>query len=80
MSNNYNTKSKGSLNKKSSGKGGSINRYFYSKTWDKGARLYLMDQQEVINRIENGLPLDDLYDTLDNKYKRKNVKNENKNM
>lgn len=78
MPNNYNTKSKGSLNKKASGKRGSINRYFYSKEWDKGASLYLMNQEEVIHRIENGLPIDDLYTIIDNKYKRTG-KHSNKN-
>lgn len=48
----------------------SIKRYFYAKEWDKSYTTYTLNQEEIIHRIENNLPIDDLYDTLDNKYKR----------
>lgn len=59
--------------KKTKGKH-SINRYFYSKTWDTSFRLYSLDPAVVAHRLENNLPIDDLYDRLDEKYKRQNPK------
>lgn len=48
----------------------SIKRYFYAKEWDTSFRTNTLNQEEVLYRINNNLPLDDLYSTLDNKYKR----------
>ena len=56
----------------------SIKRYFYAKKWDTSYKTYTLNQEEVIRRIENGLPIDDLYDTLDKKYN-KNKKCQNGN-
>jgi len=66
--------------KKTSGRSGTIKKYFLTKTWDTRYRGQTLNQEEVIYRIENNLPIDDLYSKLDNKYKRKNVTNGNEDM
>lgn len=55
----------------------SIKRYFYAKEWDTSYRTYALNQDEINYRLENNLPIDDLYDTLDKKYKRKKCQNGN---
>lgn len=47
-----------------------IKRYFYNKAWDTSFKTATLNQEEIIRRLENNLPIDDLYDTLDSKYKR----------
>lgn len=46
----------------------SIKRYFIDKRWDTSYRTYSFNQEEIIHRIENNLPIDDLYANLDKKY------------
>ena len=46
----------------------SIKRYFIDKKWDTSYRGYTLNQEEVIRRIENNLPIDDLYTKLNKKY------------
>ena len=53
-----------------------IKKYFLTKTWDTSFRGYTLNQEEIIHRLENNLPIDDLYSKLDSRYKRKNVNDE----
>lgn len=57
--------------KKTSGRNGVIKKFFITKTWDTRYRGQTLNQEEVIYRIENNLPLDDLYNILNNRYKHK---------
>ena len=57
--------------KKTNKKSGTLNRYFYSKTWFK-TKHSLISQDEVEHRLQNNLPLDDLFDARDSKYKTRN--------
>ena len=42
----------------------SVSRYIYALEWDKSTRKKIMDQEEIDYRINNDLPLDDLFDKL----------------
>lgn len=55
----------------------SIKRYFYARKWDTSYRGYTLNQDEINYRLENNLPIDDLYDILDKKYKHKKCQNGN---
>ena len=57
-----------------------IKKYFLTKTWDTSFRGQTLNQEEIIHRLENNLPIDDLYSKLDNRYKRKNVNNGNEDL
>jgi hypothetical protein len=57
--------------KQTNKKSGTLNRYFYSKTWFK-TKHSLISQDEVEHRLQNNLPLDDLFDARDSKYKTRN--------
>ena len=57
--------------KQTNKKSGTLNRYFYSKTWFK-TKHSLYSQDEVNHRLYNDLPLDDLFDARDSKYKKSN--------
>jgi hypothetical protein len=57
--------------KQTNKKSGTLNRYFYSKTWFK-TKHSLFSQDEVNHRLYNNLPLDDLFDAQDSKYKNRN--------
>ena len=65
---------------------GTIKKYFLTKTWDTRYRGQTFNQEEVTYRLENNLPIDDLYDTLNNRYthkgkhSKKNVNNGNKDL
>jgi len=48
-------------------KSGTLDRYFYKKTW-KSMKHSILSQDEVDYRINNDLPLDDLLDDNINKY------------
>lgn len=53
--------------KQTNKKSGTLNRYFYSKTWFK-TKHSLISQDEVEHRLQNNLPLNDLFDAQDGKY------------
>ena len=53
--------------KQTNKKSGTLNRYFYSKTWQSGKHV-LMSQDEINHRLYNDLPLDDLLDDKIKKY------------
>ena len=57
--------------KKTNKKSGTLNRYFYSKTWFK-TKHSLISQDEVEHRLQNNLPLNDLFDAQDGKYGNRN--------
>ena len=57
--------------KQTNKKSGTLNRYFYSKTWFK-TKHSLFSQDEINHRLYNNLPLDDLFDAQDGKYKNRN--------
>ena len=52
-------------------KSGTLKRYFYTKTWDTSFRGNTFDIEEITHRLENNLAIDDLFDKLDKRYKRK---------
>ena len=72
--------------KKTSGRSGTINKYFLTKTWDTRYRGQTLNQEEIEHRLNNNLPIDDLYSKLDNRYthkgkhSKKNVNNGNKDL
>jgi len=43
----------------------SVSRYIYALEWAKGMSKKTMNQEEVDYRLNNNLPLDDLFDNLD---------------
>ena len=57
--------------KKTNKKSGTLNRYFFKKTWFK-TKHSLISQDEVNHRIYNGLPLNDLFDAQESKYGTRN--------
>jgi hypothetical protein len=63
--------------KQTNKKSGTLNRYFYSKTWFK-TKHSLISQDEVEHRLQNNLPLDDLFDARDSKYKKAKPNTERK--
>jgi len=63
--------------KKTNKKSGTLNRYFYSKTWFK-TKHSLYSQDEVNHRLYNNLPLDDLFDAQEGKYKKTKPNTERK--
>ena len=53
--------------KQTNKKSGTLNRYFYSKTWQSSKHV-LMSQDEINHRLYNNLPLDDLLNDKVNNY------------